>query len=174
MFFSPANKNPQWWIDTWKTGTDSIQRLWTHQINASTVYGQNPREISLAVDGIHVYLQDSKGALMALDLATGKESWRQQFAPYKTNFTDGSMEDMKKLYDLYPDMTLRMTKSVLYVQDGGGLVVGIDPATGKKLWEKRISQVTWHQTHTDNMFAFCPVDKGFMIIMSDGTVSLWQ
>jgi hypothetical protein len=45
MFFSPANKNPQWWIDTWKTGTDSIQRLWTHQINASTVYGQNPHHL---------------------------------------------------------------------------------------------------------------------------------
>jgi outer membrane protein assembly factor BamB len=174
MFFSPANKNPQWWIDTWKTGTDLIQRLWTHQINASTVYGQNPREISLAADGIHVYLQDSKGVLMALDLATGKESWRQQFAPYKTNFTDGSMEDMKKLYDLYPDMTLRMTKSVLYVQDGGGLVVAIDSTTGDRLWEKRISQVTWHQTHTDNMFAFWPVDKGFMVVMSDGTVSLLQ
>jgi outer membrane protein assembly factor BamB len=67
-----------------------------------------------------------------------------------------------------------MTKSVLYVQDGGGLVVAIDSTTGDRLWEKRISQVTWHQTHTDNMFAFWPVDKGFMVVMSDGTVSLLQ
>jgi outer membrane protein assembly factor BamB len=81
---------------------------------------------------------------------------------------------MGTLYDLYPDMTLTTTRDVLYVQDGGGLVAALDPATGKELWNKRISQVEWHQTYVMNRFVFQPVDKGFVVITDDGKVELWK
>jgi outer membrane protein assembly factor BamB len=71
-------------------------------------------------------------------------------------------------------MALTTTRDVLYVQDGGGLVAALDPATGKELWNKRISQVVWGQTHTDNLFALQLVDNGFFVIESDGKVTLWK
>jgi outer membrane protein assembly factor BamB len=158
----------EWWIDVWKsvvqTAPVATMRLWTHQIDIVAT--------NFAVDGMHLYLQGSKGTLMALDLATGKEVWRHQFASYRTPIVDGP--DFGKLYDLYPDMTLTTTRDVLYVQDGGGLVAALDPATGKELWNKRISQVVWNQTSFDNQFVLQLVDKGFFVIASDGKVTLWK
>jgi len=162
------NGKPEYWLDVWKSvlpkASVETMRLWAHQID--------PNPAHFAVDSSQVYLQRIDGVLMANDLATGKEAWRHQFASYKTPITDGP--DMGKLYDLYPDMTLTTTRDVLYVQDGGGLVAALDPATGKELWNKRISQVVWGQTHTDNLFVLQPVDKGFLVIASDGKVDLWQ
>jgi outer membrane protein assembly factor BamB len=57
-------------INVWKIGAgsfDKTERLWTRQII------MNPP--NLAVDSTHVYLQNSNGVLLALDLATGKEVW---------------------------------------------------------------------------------------------------
>ncbi len=162
-----SNSKQERSIDVWKIRTglfDKTERLWTRQIDTNPAH--------FAVDEANVYLQSSNGALMALDLATGKEVWKQQFASYKTPITDGP--DLGKSYDLYPDMTLTTTRDVLYVQDGGGLVAALDPATGKELWNKRISQVVWNQTSVDNTFVFYPVDKGFLVIASDGKVDLWQ
>jgi outer membrane protein assembly factor BamB len=162
-----SNSKQERSIDVWKMRTglfDKTEQLWTRQIDTNPAH--------FAVDEANVYLQGSNGALVALDLATGKEAWRHQFASYKTPITDGP--NMGKLYDLYPDMTLKTTRDVLYVQDGGGLVAALDPATGKELWNKRISQVVWNQTSVDNTFVFQPVDKGFLVIASDGKVDLWQ
>jgi len=162
------NGKQEYWIDVWKsvlpTAPDDTMRLWTHQINTAST--------NFAVDDLHVYVQGPKGMLTAFDLATGKEAWRHQFASYKTPITDGP--DLGKSYDLYPDMTLTTTREVLYVQDGGGLLEALDPATGKELWNKRISQVVWNQTSVDNTFVFHPVDKGFLVIASDGNVDLWK
>jgi len=162
-----SNNKQERSIDVWKIRTgsfDKAERLWTRQIDTNPAH--------FAVDKANVYLQGSNGTLMALDLATGKEAWRHQFASYKTPITDGP--DLGKSYDLYPDMTLITTRDVLYVQDGGGLVVALDPATGKELWNKRISQVVWHQTSVDNQFVLQLVDKGFFVIASDGNVDLWK
>jgi len=162
-----SNSKQERSIDVWKMRTGlfgKTERLWTRQIDTNPAH--------FAVDEANVYLQGSNGTLMALDLATGKEAWRHQFASYKTPITDGP--NMGKLYDLYPDMTLTTTRDVLYVQDGGGLVAALDSATGKELWNKRISQVVWDQTSVDNTFVFHPVDKGFLVIASDGKVDLWQ
>ena len=162
-----SNSKQERSIDVWKIRTGlfgKTERLWTRQIDTNPAH--------FAVDEANVYLQGSNGTLMALDLATGKEAWRHQFASYKTPITDGP--DLGKSYDLYPDMTLTTTRDVLYVQDGGGLVAALDPATGKELWNKRISQVVWGQTHTDNLFVLQPVDKGFLVIASDGNVDLWK
>jgi outer membrane protein assembly factor BamB len=71
-------------------------------------------------------------------------------------------------------MTLTTTRNVLYVQDGGGLVAVFDPATGKELWNKRISNVQIGQTHASGMYVLQLVDKGFLVIVSDGNVDLWQ
>ena len=162
-----SNSKQERSIDVWKMRTGlfgKTERLWTRQIDTNPVH--------FAVDEANVYLQGSNGVLVALDLATGKEAWRHQFASYKTPITDGP--DLGKSYDLYPDMTLTTTRDVLYVQDGGGLVATLEPATGKELWNKRISQVVWNQTSVDNAFVFHPVDKGFLVIASDGKVDLWQ
>jgi outer membrane protein assembly factor BamB len=162
------NGKQEYWIDVWKSvlPTDPVEtmRLWAHQIDTVAT--------NFAVDNMHVYVQGTKGMLMALDFATGKEAWRHQFASYKMPIRGGP--DTGKLYDLYPDMALTTTRDVLYVQDGGGLVVALDPATGKALWNKRISQVVWGQTSVDNTFVFHPVDKGFLVIASDGKVTLWK
>jgi len=162
-----SNNKQERSIDVWNIHAgsfDKAERLWTRQIDTNPAH--------FAVDEANVYLQGSNGTLMALDLATGKEAWRHQFASYKTPITDGP--DLGKSYDLYPDMTLTTTRDVLYVQDGGGLVAALEPATGKALWNKRISQVVWGQTSVDNTFVFHPVDKGFLVIASDGKVDLWQ
>ena len=162
-----SNNKQERSIDVWKIRTgsfDKTERLWTRQIDTNPAH--------FAVDEANVYLQGSNGTLMALDLATGKEAWRHQFTSYKTPITDGP--DTGKLSDFYPDMTLTTTRDVLYVQDGGGLVAALDLVTGKELWNKRISQVVWGQTHTDNLFVLQPVDKGFFVIASDGKVDLWQ
>jgi len=162
------NGKQEYWIDVWKsalpTTPDDTMLLWAHQISTAST--------NFAVDDLHVYVQGPKGMLTAFDLATGAEAWSHQFASYKTPMTDGP--DAGKSYDLYPGMTLTTTRDVLYVQDGGGLVAALDPATGKELWNKRISQVVWGQTHTDNTFVFHPVDKGFFVIASDGNVDLWK
>jgi outer membrane protein assembly factor BamB len=157
------NGKPEYWIDVWKsalpTAPDDTMRLWTHQIGTAPV--------NFAVDDKHVYVQGAKGMLTAFDLATGTEAWSHPFAPYKTPMTDGPA-------NRYPDMTLTTTKDVLYVQDGGGLVAGLDPATGKGLWNKRISHVIWGQTGTQNLFVVKLVDKGLFVIASDGNVDLWK
>jgi len=157
----------EWWIDVWKVRTgifDRTELLGGHQFDIAAT--------NFAVDSTHLYLQGSDGTLTARDITTGKEVWRHQFASYKTPITDGP--DYGKLYDLYPDMILTATRDVLYVQDGGGLVAALDPATGKELWNQRISQVVWGQTHTDNLFVLQLVDKGFLVIASDGNVDLWK
>jgi outer membrane protein assembly factor BamB len=157
IIFCPNN------LEVWKIGTKGATRLWTRAPEVSP---------SFAVDRTHVYLQGKNGSLVALDLATGKEVWKQQFAVYRVHDYRGS--DFTTLHDLYPVMTLTTTRDVLYVQDGGGLVAALDPATGTKLWNKRISQVDWHQTYVANMFVLQPVEKGFLVITDDGKVTLWK
>jgi outer membrane protein assembly factor BamB len=162
-----SNNKQERSIDVWKIRTgsfDKTERLWTRQIDTNPAH--------FAVDEANVYLQGSNGVLVALDLVTGKEAWRHQFASYKMPIREGP--DTGKLSDVYPDMTLTATRDVLYVQDGGGLVAALDLVTGKELWNKRISQVVWNQTSVDNTFVLQPVDKGFFVIASDGKVDLWQ
>lgn len=153
------------WIDVWQVGTSSnlVKRLWTHD---STAGQWN----SFAVDSSHLYFPCGDGKLIAFDLDTGKEAWRQQFSSYKT----GEIDDPTKLRDLYPIMTLTMTRDLLYVQDGGGLVVGFDPASGRRLWSKRISTVLFGQIFYRNWFILRPIDKGFLVLFDNGRVDLWK
>jgi outer membrane protein assembly factor BamB len=157
------------WIDVWQINAHGATRLWTRQAEGAPEEG--PRT-SLAVDSSRIYLQGSKGIFRALDLASGKEVWKHQFAPTKGPITDGP--DVGKLHDTYPSMTLTTTRNVLYVQDGGGLVAVFDPATGKELWNKRLSNIVWGQTATSGWFVLQVVDKGFLVIASNGKVDLWQ
>lgn len=153
------------WIDVWQidaTAT-SAKRLWTRKTGKSqSAY----HSFSFAVDNTFVYLPGDRGTLRALELATGNEAWEQRFAPYKTGGLDMPQ-------NLYPNMTLTITRDILYVEDGGGLVAALDPATGDEFWNKRISQVGWGQTHTANMFVMQVVDKGLLIIAWDGNVKSW-
>jgi hypothetical protein len=153
------------WIDVWQidaTAT-SAKRLWTRKTGES----QSAYHVfSFAVDNTFVYLQGDKGTLRALELTTGNEAWEQRFASYKTGGWDMPQ-------NLYPNMTLTITRDILYVEDGGGLVAALDPATGDEFWNKRISQVGWGQTHTANMFVMQVVDKGLLIIAWDGNVKSW-
>ena len=153
------------WIDVWQIGTSSnlVKRLWTHD---STAGQWN----SFAVDSSHLYFPCGDGKLIAFYLDTGKEAWRQQFSSYKT----GEIDDPTKLRYLYPIMTLTMTLDLLYVQDGGGLVVGFDPASGRKLWSKRISTVIFGQIFYHDWFILRPVDKGFLVLFDNGRVDLWK
>jgi outer membrane protein assembly factor BamB len=162
------NGNPEYWIDAWKsalpTAPGDTMRLWSHQVPMAPV--------RFAVDDLHVYVQGDKGILTAFDLTTGTQAWSHQFAPYKAPVTDGP--DMGMLVDRYPDMTLTTTRNVLYVQDGGGLIVALAPATGTELWNKRISHVVWGQTYIANLFVMKPVDNGFVVIASSGKVDVWK
>jgi len=159
------------WIDVWQIGDTitSAKRLWTRKIEEK----QSAYHVfSFAVNNAFVYLQGEKGMLVALELASGKEVWNYQFAPTKEPITDGP--DMGKLHDTYQFMIMTTTRDALYVQDGGGLVAVFDPATGKELWSKRISQVVVNQTSVANAFVMQVVDKGFFVITSDGKVDLWN
>jgi outer membrane protein assembly factor BamB len=159
------------WIDVWQIGDTitSATRLWTRK----TEEKQSAYHVfSFAVNNAFVCLQGEKGMLVALELASGKEVWNYQFAPIKEPITEGP--DMGKLHDTYQIMTITMTRGALYVQDGGGLVAVFDPATGKELWNKRISQVVVKQTSVANAYVMQVVDKGIAVIMSNGTLSIWQ
>jgi outer membrane protein assembly factor BamB len=157
------------WIDVWQINAHGTTRLWTRQVDTTPEEGP---VTSFAANDIDIYLQGTKRIFRALDLASGKEVWQHQFAPIKGPITDGP--DVGKLHDTYPSMTLTTTRNVLYVQDGGGLVAVFDPATGKELWNKRISNVQIGQTHASGMYVLQLVDKGFLVIVSDGNVDLWQ
>jgi len=159
------------WIDVWQIGAaiTSAKRLWTRHTDTTPSEG---RIISFAVDNGFVYLQGSKATLRALALASGREAWDYQFAPTKGPITDGP--DVGKLHDTFPSMTLTTTRHVLFVQDGGGLVAVLDPATGKELWSKRISNIQWGQHATSGFFVLWLVDKGFFVITSDGKVDRWK
>jgi hypothetical protein len=159
------------WIDAWQIGRspDSTKRLWTRQTESTPEEGNIT---TFAVDSKHVYLQGSKGTFRALELVSGKEARKHQFAPSKGPITDGP--DVGKLHDTYPTMTLTTTRNVLYVQDGGGLVAGFDPATGKELWNRRISHIQIGQVHTTGWFSLQVVDKGFFVVWQDGKVDLWR
>lgn len=170
------------WLDVWKIGltSRSEKRLWTHKVETMLVE-TTPEKwpiTSFAVDSEHVYLQGSKGVLTALDLATGKEIWKQQFASSRTGLVGALVNtvDYGKMIDLNPDMILTTARNVLYVQDGGGLVAALDPATGKELWNRRISKVVWYPSEEgkDGLFVLQFVDKGFSVIFSDGKVDLWK
>jgi outer membrane protein assembly factor BamB len=170
------------WIDVWKIGraSNSAKRLWTRKVETILVE-TTPEKwpiTSFAVDSKHVCLQGSKGVLTALDLATGKEIWKQQFASSRTGLVGALVNtlDYGKMIDLNPDMILTTARNVLYVQDGGGLVAALDQATGKELWNKRISKVVWYPSEEgkDGLFVLQPVDKGFYVIFSDGKVDLWK
>lgn len=159
------------WIDVWQIGdtTASATRLWTRKIEEKqSAYHVFP----FAVNNAFVYLQGEQGTLMALDLLSGKEAWNHQFAPIKEPMTEGP--DMGKEHDTYQLMTMTMTRNALYVQDGGGLLAVFDPATGKELWNKRISQVIQNQTSVAGAYVMQVVDKGIAVIMSNGIVSIWQ
>lgn len=130
------------------------------------------RWTSIAADSTHIYAADDGGTLTSFSSVSLDKIWTTQFAPYKSRVADHV--DGGELVDYYPAMTLITTRNVLYVQDGGGLVAGIDQASGTKLWEKRISRVTWHADHTDNLFLLQPVEQGFRIILADGRVSTWR
>ena len=170
------------WLDVWKIGwtSRSAKRLWTRKVE--TVLVETTPEkwpiTSFAVDSKHVYLQGNKGALTALDFATGKEIWKRQFASSRTGLVGALVNTMDygKMIDLNPDMILTTAGSVLYVQDGGGLVAALDQATGKELWNKRISKVVWYPSEEgkDGLFVLQFVDKGFYVIFSDGKVDLWK
>ena len=157
------------WIDVWQISTDRATRLWTRQAEGTPEEGSRT---SFAVDSSRIYLQGSKGIFRALDLTSGKEVWKHQFAPTKGPITEGP--DVGKLHDTYPSMTLMTTRNALYVQDGGGLVAVFDPANGKELWNKRLSNIVWGQTATRGWFVLQLVDQGFFVITSDGKVDLWQ
>ncbi|MHC1679325.1 MAG: PQQ-binding-like beta-propeller repeat protein [Candidatus Cryosericum sp.] len=159
------------WIDVWQIGAaiTSAKRLWTRHTDTTPSEG---RITSFAVDNGFVYLQGSKATLRALALASGREAWDYQFAPTKGPITDGP--DVGKLHDTFPSMTLTTTRHVLFVQDGGGLVAVLDPATGKELWSKRISNIQWGQHATSGFFVLRLVDKGFFVIASNGKVDLWK
>lgn len=157
------------WIDVWQIGNNGAARLWTRKVDATFEIGSFT---PFAVDNTHVYLQGSEGKLMALDLGTGKEMWNYRFAPTKSSVLDGP--NTIKSIDTYPAMTLTTTRDVLYVQDGGGLVAALDPTTGKRLWDKRISNLQIGEKSTSGMFVFQPVDNGFFVIASDGKVDLWN
>ena len=159
------------WIDVWQIGDTitSATRLWTRKIEEK----QSAYHVfSFAVNNAFVCLQGEKGMLVALDLASGKEVWNYQFAPTKGPITDGP--DVGKLHDTFPSMTLTTTRNVLFVQDGGGLVAVLDPATGKELWSKRISNIQWGQHAISGFFVLQLVDKGFLVLASDGKVQLWN
>ena len=170
------------WLDVWKIGwtSRSAKRLWTRKVE--TVLVETTPEkwpiTSFAVDSKHVYLQGNKGALTALDFATGKEIWKRQFASSRTGLVGALVNTMDygKMIDLNPDMILTTAGSVLYVQDGAGLVAALDQATGKELWNKRISKVVWYPSEEgkDGLFVLQFVDKGFYVIFSDGKVGLWK
>jgi len=170
------------WLDVWKIGwtSRSAKRLWTRKVETMLVE-TTPEKwpiTSFAVDSKYVYLQGSKGALTALDLATGKEIWKRQFASSRTGLVGALVNTMDygKMIDLNPDMILTTARNVLYVQDGGGLVAALDQATGKELWNKRISKVVWYPSEEgkDGLFVLQFVDKGFYVIFSDGKVDLWK
>ena len=81
---------------------------------------------------------------------------------------------MGKEHDTYQLMTMTTARNALYVQDGGGLLAVLDPATGRELWSKCISQVVQNQTSVAGAYVMQVVDKGIAVIMSNGTVSIWQ
>ncbi|HWQ21505.1 MAG TPA: PQQ-binding-like beta-propeller repeat protein, partial [Clostridia bacterium] len=154
------------WIDVWQTDntTASATRLWTRKIEEKQgAYHVFP----FAVTNAFVYLQGEQGTLMALDLASGKEVWDHQFAPIKEPITEGP--DMGKEHDTYQLMTMTTARDALYVQDGGGLLAVFDPASGKELWSKRISQVVQKQTYVAGAYVMQVVDEGIAVIMSNGT-----
>ena len=156
-------------LDAWKVGISGATRLWTRQLELSPEGGTYT---SFGVDSAHVYLQGANGVFRALDLATGKEAWKHQFAPTKEPITDGP--NVGKMVDTYLSMTFTTTRDVLYVEDGGGLLAAFEPATGKELWSKQISNVQHGQTSTHGMYVLQLVDKGFYVIFSDGKVDLWN
>lgn len=162
----------EFWIDAWQIGTTApagtTRRLWTRQTDSTPI---EESITSFAVDSTHVYLQGSEGIFRALDLASGKETWNHRFAPTKGHITDGP--DMGKPIDTYPGMKLTTTRDVLYVQDGGGLIAAFNPENGNELWNKRLSNIVWGQTATSGWFVLQVVDKGFLVIVSDGRVDLW-
>jgi len=157
------------WIDVWQINAHGATRLWTRQADATPEEGPIT---SFAVDNSHVYLQGSKGVFRTLNLWSGQETWKHQFAPTKGPITDGP--DVGKLHDTYPTITLTTAREVLYVQDGGGLVAAFNPANGKELWSKRISNIVQGQTSTHGSFVLQLVDNGFFVIASDGKVDLWK
>ena len=167
IFVRSVNSSDRW-MDVWQINADGATRLWTRKADATPEEGIIT---SFAVDNTYVYLQGSKGVFRALNLMSGREAWKHQFASTKGPITDGP--DVGKLHDTYPNMTLTTAKEVLYVQDGGGLVTAFDPM-GNELWSKRISHIQLGQTSARGLFVFQPVDKGFLVITSDGKVDWWK
>ncbi|MFZ2413043.1 MAG: PQQ-binding-like beta-propeller repeat protein [Candidatus Cryosericum sp.] len=174
-------------VDTASPAIDVVSLDAAAGQHAVTSFEDGTPWTSIAVDSTRIYAAatgsslssfgntsetSADGTLTAFSLAALKKDWTVQFAPYKSTIMDGP--GVGEPVDYYPKMVLAATKDVLYVQDGGGLVVGIDSATGRRLWEKRMSQVDWHQTYTLNQFLLQPVDLGFRVIQSDGTISIWQ
>src|SRR5450759_4689411 len=170
LVFIRITKSYEPWIDVWQIGATApagtTRRLWTRKTESTPI---EESITSFAVDSTHVYLQGSEGIFKALDLASGKEAWNYRFAPTKGYITDGP--DMGKPIDTYPVMKLTTTRDVLYVQDGGGLVAAFNPESGNELWNKRLSNIVWGQTATSGWFVLQVVDKGFLVIASDGKVT---
>ncbi len=155
-------------------GTTTIDVLtpgtWAYDVTETSCVGGR-RWTSIAADSARIYAAGD-GTLTSFSTASLNKLWTVQFKPYTSRGADHA--DGGELVDFYLTITLTVTRNVLYVQDGGGLLLGVDPASGRNLWEKRISWVLWYWDHTDSLFLLQPVERGFRTILSNGTVSTWR
>lgn len=104
----------------------SLKTAWTADIgDGSSKYGK----LSAApiVAGGKVFTLDAAGKVSAYNLSGGGAAWRVSIAP----------EGEKNLQKGYGG-GLAADNGRLYVASGYGTAVALDPATGKKLWERQI------------------------------------
>ena len=105
--------------------------IWTHEWESDYTglmgtYAIGPRATP-TVDGNRVYALGAKGALVALDAATGKPVWKKDFVvDYKTNvptwgMTGAPLVDGDRLIALVGG-------------ENGAKVVAFDKSTGKEIW----------------------------------------
>ena len=96
-----------------------VDELWTSSISGNNVAQRV--NLAPASDGTNVYVASNTGSVYALSLKDGSTVWRT------------------KMLHVMLDAGPAVKDGIVVVASGGGLVVALDPATGKIMWKSDVN-----------------------------------
>ncbi len=155
-------------LSIWRTGTGIPMKLWAKELDTRISAGLYS---DYAIDGLRLYLEGKGETVSAFGIETGKEMWNRGL---NVHYQRHDADKYSRIENIEPAMDITSTRNVLYINDGGGMIHALDPASGEILWTKKFSQVEWHQTYTANQFIVDYGDDSVTIIMADGRVNVWK
>jgi len=157
----------------------SLSQAWSASIGKGTTKVGRISAPPIVYDG-RIYALDSEGNVSAFSLSGGSAVWRATLAPEAENQGPSMSAVAQNILYLTADDGggygggLAADDGRIYAASGYGTVIALDPATGKRLWEKNIgTPVRVAPTvSSDRIFVLSVEGKLYCLSTIDGA-ELW-